>query len=155
MSDPVSNLQIIDDDNLTDRFLTFIIDNERYGIGIEFVTEIIGIIGITPIPKTKPHIKGIINLRGLIVPVVSIRNRFNLEEIEYDERTCIVVINYNDTDIGLIVDEVLEVIKFNDETISQAPSTSKGSQSKFLNGIGQSNEDVFMLIDLDKLLNDE
>lgn len=155
MSDQMSNLQIIDDDNLTDRFLTFIIEGESYGIGIEYVTEIIGVIPITPIPKTKEHIKGIINLRGLIVPVVSIRNRFHLEEIEFNEQTCIVVITLNGNEIGLIVDEVLEVIKFTEESISQAPPTNKGTQSIYLNGIGQSSENVFMLIDLEKLLNDE
>jgi purine-binding chemotaxis protein CheW len=142
------------EDSLINRFLTFRIGNENYAIEVVNVLEIIGIQKITEVPNISGHIKGVINLRGIIVPIVSIRNRFSLAEIVYTERTCIVVVNNDNISIGLIVDEVSEVIVIPDSEQSESPLTGKGTQSKFIHKMGKHNEKVFMIIDIHKLLFD-
>lgn len=99
-----------DDSSLKDKYLTFKVHDEDYGIEIRYVIEIIGIQKITQIPDMPSFIKGVINLRGRVIPLIDIRLRFNLEEIEYGNRTCIVVVAVGDAYFGLIVDTVSEVV---------------------------------------------
>jgi|YNPBryulayer2012_1023412.scaffolds.fasta_scaffold19417_2 purine-binding chemotaxis protein CheW len=140
------------ENTLQDRYLTFRIGGEQYAFEIEYVTEIIGIQNITPVPNIKPFIKGIINLRGIIYPVVCVRKRFNLPEIPYNDRTCIIIVNVNQSGIGLIVDEVAEVLKILPESISPPPQTNKGSHSKFIKGMGRVGDKIKIILDIQKLL---
>lgn len=144
-----------DEDTQKDKYLTFRIAEEDYAIEIRYVNEIIGIQKATSVPMLKSYIKGIINLRGIIVPVVEVRNRFRMESIEYNERTCIVVITVGNVSVGLIVDEVEEVMNIPEGAISPPPQTNKGSHSRYIQGIGRVGEVVKIILDIQKLLYDE
>ncbi|MFP4369280.1 MAG: chemotaxis protein CheW [Candidatus Kapaibacterium sp.] len=147
------NAEFQNEDTLADRYLTFRLGNEEYALEIRYVIEILGIQKITEVPNIPKFIKGIINLRGMIHPVIDVRKRFGLKPEEYDERTCIIVIRFdNSASIGLIVDEVSEVVTIRKEQISPPPQTKKGSQSKYISGIGRMEEGVKFILDIDKLL---
>src|SRR5690554_6663806 len=103
------------EDTLHGKYLTFAIGNEAYGIEIRFVTEIIGLQPITEVPEVPKYVKGIINLRGKIIPVIDVRLKFRKEPIPYDDRTCIVVIALDTLVVGLIVDNVAEVVSIGDD----------------------------------------
>lgn len=141
-----------EEDTLKDRYLSFIIGDEDYGIEIKYVTEIVGIQKITDVPNIKNYIKGIINLRGIIIPVVEVRTRFGIDTIEYNDRTCIIVVNVKSVAIGLIVDEVSEVLNIPVANIDPPPQTNKGTQSKFIRGIGKIGNQVKIILDIYKLL---
>ena len=141
-----------DEDTQKGKFLTFVIGNEAYGIGIQFVTEIIGILPIAEIPELPNYIRGIINLRGKIIPVMDVRLRFKKPFLEYNGRTCIVVIDIQDNSVGLIVDSVAEVINISDENIVSPPATNTGFSNRYINGIGKVGNEVKLLLDCDKLL---
>ncbi len=142
------------EDTQKGKFLTFCMGNEFYGIEIKYVTEIIGLQPITEIPEMPAYIKGIINLRGKIIPVMDVRLRFKKPYREYNDRTCIVVIDIREVSIGLIVDSVSEVISIPDEEIVAPPSVAKEG-NKYIKGIGKVGTKVKLLLDSDKLLNDE
>ncbi len=144
-----------DEDTLRDRYLTFILGSESYAFEIKYVTEIIGIQKVTEVPNIKEYIKGIINLRGIIVPIVDVRKRFGMEQIEYDDRACIIVVKINNTNIGLIVDEVAEVLSIPEDSISPPPLTNKGSHSRFINGMGKVEMNVKIVLNIHKLLYDD
>ena len=141
------------EDTQKGKFLTFCIGNEYYGIEIKYVTEIIGLQPITEIPEMPEYIKGIINLRGKIIPVMDVRLRFKKLFREYNDRTCIVVIEIREVSIGLIVDTVSEVIVIPDSEIVAPPNLAKEG-NKYIKGIGKVGDDVKLLLDSDKLLND-
>ena len=143
------------EDTQKDKFLTFRIANEDYGIEIRYVTEIIGIQRITEIPSMPVFIKGVINLRGKVIPVMDIRSRFGLEEREYDDRTCIIVVNINNTSVGLVVDTVNEVADIPENDIEPAPNIKKDSNSDFIHGLGKVGNDVKILLNVNELLFDE
>jgi purine-binding chemotaxis protein CheW len=144
-----------EDDTLKDKFLTFNIADEFYAIEIQYVIEIIGMQKITKIPNVKKYINGIINLRGNIIPVVEVRTRFGMNRIPYNDRTCIIVVNINEMSIGLIVDEVSEVVIIAEEHVSNPPSTNKGTHSRFIQGIGTIDENVKIILIIHKLLYDD
>lgn len=141
------------EDTQKGKFLTFNMGNEYYGIEIKYVTEIIGLQPITEIPEMPPYIKGIINLRGKIIPVMDVRLRFRKPFREYNDRTCIVVIEIREISIGLIVDSVSEVISIPDEEIVAPPNMTKEGNN-YIKGIGKVGTDVKLLLDSDKLLNE-
>lgn len=143
-----------EEDTQKGRFLTFALGNESYGIEIKYVTEIIGIQPITEVPELPEYIRGIINLRGKIIPVMDVRLRFKKSFVEYNDRTCVIVIDIKDISIGLIVDNVSEVLSILDSEIVDPPEVSKGG-GKYIRGIGKVNGEVKLLLDCDKLLNDE
>jgi len=146
------NLDLIEDTQ-KGKFLTFCLGNEFYGIEIKYVTEIIGVQPITEIPEMPTYIKGIINLRGKIIPVMDVRLRFRKPFREYNDRTCIVVIDIREVSIGLIVDSVSEVISIPDEEIVNPPNMAKEG-NKYIKGIGKVGSEVKLLLDSDKLLNE-
>ena len=141
-----------DEDTQKGKFLTFDIGKESYGIGIEFVTEIIGILPIAEIPELPCYIKGIINLRGKIIPVMDVRLRFKKPPKEYNGRTCVIVIDILNFSVGLIVDSVAEVVNISDENIVPPPSTSTGFSNKYISGIGKIGSDVKLLLSCEYLL---
>ncbi len=144
-----------DEDTQKDRYLTFRLASEEYAVEIRYVTEIIGIQKITEVPDVDTFIKGVINLRGKIIPVVDVRLRFRLAPKEYGDRTCIVVVEMSDTTVGLIVDEVSEVLTIPEAQVSPPPKTTKGSQSRYIQGIGKVGEQVKIILNVSRLLNDE
>lgn len=145
--------ELENDDRLQEnQYLTFGIASEVYGINILSVVEIIRLINITSIPESFDFIKGIINLRGKIIPVMDVRIRFGIDEKAYDDRTCIVVTNIHGYEMGLIVDQVLEVVEIPNEQVEKMPSVGASTQQKFVKGIGKSEEGVRILLDLDRLL---
>jgi len=142
------NLQ---EDTQHGRFLTFTLDSEDYGIQIKYVTEIIGMQPISQIPEVPEYIKGIVNLRGKIIPVIDIRLKFKKDAVDYTDRTCIIVIDTGEISVGLIVDNVSEVITINDEEIAPPPDAKTGIHNRYIHGIGRVGERVKLLIDCEKL----
>lgn len=145
----------LEEDTQKGKFLTFSLEKEEYGIEIKYVTEIIGIQAITEIPELPDYVKGIINLRGKIIPVMDIRLRFKKEYREYNDRTCIIVIDIQGISIGLIVDKVEEVLAIPEQDIVPPPQANKGFQNRYIKGIGKIGNDVKLLLDCNRLLNDE
>lgn len=143
------------EDTQKDKFLTFTIGRGEYGIEIRFVTEIIGIQAITEVPELPDYIKGIINLRGKIIPVMDVRLRFKKEAMEYNDRTCIIVIDIRDISIGLIVDTVSEVMSIAEQDIVPPPDAKTGFHNRYVKGIGKIGNSVKLLLNCDKLLNDD
>ncbi len=141
-----------DIDNIDNQFLAFDIGDEQYGIGIAQIMEIIEMVPITPIPNMEHYIKGVINLRGKVLPVMDVRLRFTMEEKEYDAGTCIIVVQINDLEIGLIVDSVSEVVEIKDEEMQRPPNISQDSKKRFVLGMARVEEKVTILLELEKLL---
>lgn len=137
------------------RFLTFTLGNEFYGIEIRYVTEIIGIQPVTKLPEVPDYIQGIINLRGKIIPVIDVRAKFKKEAVEYDDRTCIIVIETSELSAGLIVDNVAEVIAIDDENVVPPPDNRSGAQNRYISGIGKVGNEVKLLLDCEKLFLEE
>ncbi len=139
------------------KYVTFKSGNEYFGLKIQYVSEIIGFQEITEIPESEDYIKGLINLRGKIIPVIDVRIRFRQEPFEYNDRTCIIVINFNNLVVGLIVEKIAEVVEIQEEDILPSPSIGRAdkSQNKYVYAIGKVGEDVKLLLDPDRLLNDE
>ena len=144
-------------DTEKDKYVTFKSGNEYFGIKIEYVNEIIVFREITEIPESEDYIKGLINLRGKIIPVIDVRIRFKQEPFEYNDRTCIIVINYKDIVVGLIVEKIAEVVEIPEENILPSPTIGKAdkSQNKYVYAIGKVGDAVKLLLDPDRLLNDE
>lgn len=142
------------EDTQKGRFLTFVLGEESYGIDIKYVTEIIGLQPITEVPELPDYIRGIINLRGKIIPVMDVRLRFKKPFKEYNDRTCVVVIDIEDISIGLIVDRVSEVLTIPDVEIVPPPELSK-TGNKYIKGIGKVGNEVKLLLDCNKLLRED
>jgi purine-binding chemotaxis protein CheW len=142
------------EDTLKGRYLTFLIDREVFGIEIRYVTEIVGIQAITEMPEMPVYMKGIINLRGRIIPVMDVRLRFGKEARAYDDRTCVIVTEYNRISVGFIVDSVSEVLSIPEEEINARPSLGADGSGSFINMIGKAGSAVILLIDCGKLLAD-
>jgi purine-binding chemotaxis protein CheW len=115
-----------EEDTQHGRFLTFSLEEEVFGIEIKYVTEIVGIQSITKVPEVPAYIKGIINLRGKIIPVIDVRLKFGKQPMVYDDRTCIVVIDITEVSVGLIVDNVDEVLTIDDSNIAAPPANKTG-----------------------------
>ncbi|MFA5384372.1 MAG: chemotaxis protein CheW [Eubacteriales bacterium] len=141
-----------DEDTQEDKFLTFILSKEEYGIEIRYVTEIVGIQNITEVPDMPGFIKGVINLRGKVIPVMDVRLRFDIQERPYDDRTCIVVININEQAVGLIVDRVSEVLDIPKTEIELPPKIRRSEKSNFIQGLGKVGDKVKILLNANKLL---
>lgn len=134
------------------KHLTFWTDKELFGIPISDVVQIISMQEITPLPDFPEYAKGVINLRGNIIPVIDMRLRLKKPEAEYDDNTCIIVTSIEDTFIGFIVDTVDEVVDISSDRISPTPKVSKEVTNRYLTGIGQVGDKVVLLLDLSKIL---
>ncbi len=143
-----------EEDTQKGKFLTFALGKEIYGIEIKYVTEIVGIQPITEVPELPEYVKGIINLRGKIIPVMDVRLRFKKQLIDYNDRTCTIVIDIEDVSIGLIVDTVSEVLNIQDEEIVTPPEVGKTGK-KYIKGIGKTQGEVVLILDCEKILNEE
>ena len=141
------------------KYVTFKSGNEYFGLKIEYVNEIIVYQEITEIPESDDYIKGLINLRGKIIPVIDVRVRFKQEQLEYTDRTCIIIVNVNDIVVGLIVEKIAEVVEIKEEDILPPPSIVIGGdekvQNKYVYAIGKVGDSVKLLVDPDRILKDE
>jgi len=144
-----------DEDTLEDMYLVFTCDNKQYALEIRHVTEIVALQNITEVPDLPHYIKGIINLRGRVFPVLDVRSRFNQNEIEYNERTCFVIASMEGNTIGLIVDAVNEVVKIPAAEIEPPPKMGDSVNSRFVRGIGKINNSVKIVLDLHNLLRED
>lgn len=154
MNDNLEDLMLEEEDTQKGKYLTFSLGSEFYGIEIKHVTEIIGIQPVTEIPELPEHIKGIINLRGKIIPVMDVRLRFKKPYMEYNDRTCVIVIDIKDVSVGLIVDSVSEVLSIDEEEIVSPPDVKKGG-NKYIKAIGKVGDEIKLILDCDKLLSDD
>ena len=136
------------------KVLTFYIKGQIYGLEIDHVTEIIGIQPFVRVPGTPDFVKGIINVRSKVVPVIEVRTRFGKDEIAYTDRTSIIIVTYNDMMIGLIVDSVKGVHDVYKETISETPIFDQVNTSRFIKYIIRENDEVRLILDLEKFIED-
>lgn len=154
----VENIQSdleIEEEAQKGRILTFSLGAVKYGVEIKYVKEIVGIQKITKIPGQPDYVKGVINLRGKIIPTMDVRIKFNKGIVEYDNRTCIIVVNIEGVAVGLIVDRVLEVVVINDENISKPPNFNNDFSNRYVKGIGRANENIIIILECITILNDD
>lgn len=149
-----NNYDELEEDTQKGKFLTFTLGPEYYGIDIMYVTEIVGIQPITAVPELPDYIMGIINLRGKIIPVLDARLKFGKALIEYNDRTCIIVIDVQELTFGIIVDAVSEVSNIKDEDIVPPPNITTTGR-KFIKSIGKSDNTVTLILDCEKLLSED
>ena len=141
------------------KYLTFTLAEEEYGIGILKIKEIIGMMPITTVPQTPEFVKGVINLRGKVIPVIDLRLRFGIGEIDYTERTCIIVVEIDAQAgtvlIGIVVDSVSEVLNVKGEEIEDTPTFGTKLDTEYILGMAKMEGGVKILLDIDRVLNTE
>lgn len=135
-----------------DEFLTFTLGKEEYGIDILKVQEIRGYDAVTAIANTPEFIKGVINLRGIIVPIVDMRIKFNLGNVTYDQLTVVIILNVAKRVVGMVVDGVSDVISLTPEQIKPAPQFSATMDTQYLKGLGAVEERMLILVDIEELM---
>jgi len=137
------------------KYLTFRLASEEYGVEILKVREIIGLIKITPIPQSLDYIRGVINLRGKVIPVLDLRRRFSMETGVDTEQTCVIVVDLASASgkflMGVVVDAVSEVLDISDQQIEEAPAIGAASDVKFIHGIAKVKNEVKILLDIDRV----
>lgn len=148
-----------DDKEKEGKYLTFALGDEHYGIGILKVKEIIGMMPVTAIPQTPSFVKGIINLRGKVIPVIDLRLRFSMEPVDYTDRTCIIVIELNTekgiVNLGIVVDFVNEVLNIDSRNIEDPPELGTGISTEYILGIAKTGDSVKILLDTDRIFNSD
>jgi len=139
------------------KYVTFKSGNEYFGLRIQCVNEIIVYQEITQVPESEDYIKGLINLRGKIIPVIDVRVRFKQEPMPYTDRTCIIVISVKDIVVGLIVEKIAEVVEITEDNIIDSPTLGNEdkSQNRYVYGIGKVGDSVKLLLDPEKLIKDD
>lgn len=146
-----------EEDTQKDMYMTFKSGDEYFGISISYVNEIIGMSSITQVPEAEDYVRGLINLRGKIIPIIDVRVRFRQEALPYTDRTCIIVINVKDTVVGLIVEKVDEVIKIDKSNVIPPPSLNQhaGGSNKYVCGLAKAENGVKLLLSPERLIQDE
>ena len=137
------------------KYLTFVLCEEEYGVEILKVKEIIGIMNITPVPQTPGHIKGVINLRGKVIPVIDLRSKFGFQEAAHTKETCIIVVEVQNVLTGVIVDTVSEVLDVKSEELESSPHFGNGVNTEMFLGMAKIKDKVKILLDIDKVLGTE
>jgi purine-binding chemotaxis protein CheW len=141
------------------KYLTFTLAEEEYGISITKIREIIGMMPVTRVPRTNDFVKGVINLRGRVIPIMDLRLRFGMEEIPHTDRTCIVIVEVladrGTVQMGIIVDSVSEVLNIQEGDVEAPPDLSAGDHTRYILGMAKMEESVKILIDIDKVLGDK
>jgi len=141
------------------KYLTFNLDKEEYGIGILKIKEIIGMMPITPVPRTPECVKGVINLRGKVIPVIDLRLKFGMAEIGYTDRTCIIVVEVEGDSgtllVGILVDSVSEVLNIKGDHIEDTPTFGTGLSTDYISGMAKTEGGVKILLDIDRVLHRE
>ena len=138
------------------KYLTFTLDREEYGLGILKIKEIIGMMPVTSVPKTPDFVKGVINLRGKVIPVLDLRLRFGMQEMEYTERTCIIVVEISGPSgnvvIGIVVDSVSEVLNIKAEDIEDTPTFGTRLNTDYISGMAKIDGRVKIMLNIDRVL---
>ncbi len=134
------------------KYLTFVLADEVYGLEILKVREIIGMMAITDVPRTPVYVRGVVNLRGKVIPVVDLRMKFGMNATEDTEETCIIVVDVNGVEMGTVVDKVSEVLDIKEEDIEDAPALGLDVNTDFILGMGKADEKVTILLDISKVL---
>jgi purine-binding chemotaxis protein CheW len=141
------------------KYLTFTLSDEEYGIGILKIKEIIGMMPITTVPQTPEFVKGVINLRGKVIPVIDLRLRFGMESMDYTDRTCIIVVEIQGTietvQIGIVVDSVSEVLNIKREEVEDTPTFGARLNTDYILGMAKMEGGVKILLDIDRVLKAE
>lgn len=144
----------LEEDTQQDNFMIFMIGSVSYGIEMRYIKEIVGLQVITTLPEMPDYCKGIINLRGAIIPVLDVRRRFLMEPLDYNDRTCIIVIDLLGSAVGLIVDSVSEVLKIAENDISETPDFHNSLNNKYVKSIAKTESDVILLLACEALVID-
>lgn len=148
-------VEIDDEAEQENKFLLFKLGAEEYGINIAMVQSIEEMQSIVAIPDMPEYVKGVINMRGQVIPVIDLRLNFGMEERDYDDRTCMIITTVNETNIGLIVDTVSEVEDIPEKNVEPPPKfKSESKREYYISGIGKVNDEVKILLDVTKLLQD-
>jgi purine-binding chemotaxis protein CheW len=138
------------------KYLAFALGSEEYGLEIQKVREIIGMMDITPVPRMAPYIKGVINLRGRVISVIDLRTRLGLQAVERTDDTCIIVVDIPHGDrkinVGMIVDRVAEVMEIKDADIEETPAFGSAVSTEFVLGIGKARDSLTILLDIHRLV---
>lgn len=150
--DPMNDVFLEITDTAKDLYLTFEVNSEDYAIDVINIKEIITMCAITKVPDMPDFLKGIINLRGDIVPVINMRTRFRMPEKEFDDLTCIVVLDFDEYIIGLIVDQVKGVVTITEERIVLPPNAKLNYSNQFIRNIGKADDGVKLILDVEKVL---
>jgi purine-binding chemotaxis protein CheW len=159
MNDVVENQKCTDENIgllLAGKYLTFALGNEEYAIEILKVNQIIRLQQITAIPSTPPFVRGVINLRGMIIPIIDLRKKFDMSKHDDTERSCIVVIQFEQEckkiNMGIIIDEVREVLEIPADDIEKTPEFGAGIDTQFIMGLAKTGNNVKMMLDISKVL---
>lgn len=155
MNEIVEDTLINEEDTQINKYLTFGIEKDEFGIEIKFVREIIGMHPISDIPEMPDFIRGIINLRGQIIPIMDMRSRFKKITKDYNDRTCIVVVEIQDFLLGLVVDKVLEVINITEQDLVLTPEYKGGPRNDYIKRIAKVEGSVKLILDCEKLLKED
>lgn len=148
----MENNVILEEDTQNGRYLTFTLGAEVFGLEIRHVTSIIGIQPITPIPEAADYVRGLINLRGKVIPVIDVRLKFGKEPVEYNDRTCIIVLEIETLTMGLIVDQVSDVVTIGCDNIVDPPDRKTGAYNRYVKAVGLSGNSIRLLLDSSKLI---
>ena len=148
----VDEIDDTQEDSLKDKFLSFSLGKEIFAIEIKYVTEIIGHQEVTPVPEMQKYMRGVINLRGKVIPIMDVRLRFAMDYRDYDERTCFVVLNVGEVSIGLVVDRVSEVMEISEEKIDKK-SNSVQNQA-IISGLAKVEGNVIIIVNCECLISD-
>lgn len=142
-------------DKQSNQYVSFFLNNEEYGIPILCVNEIIRYETLTKIPQSPEFMDGVLNLRGIVIPVINMRNKFGLPQKEIDRSTRIIVVGINNRLRGIVVDEVSAVLQFNDNDIEPPPTLESHIKTDFISGMGKVNDGLIILLDIEKVLTSE
>ena len=147
-------------EHLAGKYLTFFLGDEEYGVDVLNVQEIIGMVGITHVPQTPAFVKGVINLRGLVIPVVDLRLKFGMEAREYDKKTCIMVVELHQDagkrqSMGLVIDKISEVLTLESDQIEPTPEFGTAIRTEFITGIAKKENSIKILLDIHSVLSYE
>ena len=146
-----TNDEIIEN-KIDDLYMVFVINNQKYALSSKYIIEIIEMLPITKVPFLPKYMKGIINLRSTIIPVMDARMRFDMDPIDYNERTCIIIIENNMDKIGLIVDAVNEVINISPNQSMKMNSNKEENKQNFIKGVSEINNEIQLILDCDSLV---
>jgi purine-binding chemotaxis protein CheW len=144
----------LDADSMEGMYLTFDLAEEGYGLEIRHVVQIIGIQTVTKVPDMPEHVIGVVNLRGKVIPIIDVRLRFRLASREFDDRTCIIVVDVQGSSVGLVVDKVSEVVAIPEQDIEPSPAAGQ-NRAQYIQGMGKLNNQVKILLDIEQLISSE
>lgn len=141
--------------SIKDRYLSFVLEDEKYGVEILSVKEIIALQRIVPIPKTPNYVKGVMNLRGVIIPIIDLRLKLGMDEKEPEMHTAIIILKIHTIDVGFIVDEVNEVLAINQSELSSAPALGSNVNIDLIKSMAQVKGEVIMVLDMEKVFDQQ